>query len=256
MSLSDAAKALIAAENQNERSTPADQARIAARLQASVAAGVPPPELPPLPQAVAGGLTKGLIITTISVVAGATVLGAALWRASADGAQPLPAVPIQAAPPVEPDQIDEPAPTAPQADVPSPVPQLSTPPKRHIDRTRNVDVTPRAQPTPKPVPPSAPITPLAPPIPTPPVDSLVAETAGLREVHAALRAGELAKALQLLGEQDVAFSGGALQPERDAARVIAICREDSGKGSSALEAFDRKYPRSHLRQRLERECMH
>lgn len=104
---------------------------------------------------------------------------------------------------------------------------------------------------------SAPIleTPL--PTPNPPDESvsLEAEAAGLGVVFDALKGKHEQLALELLDEQDAAFRHGQLQPEREAARILAYCqRHELSVGARRLEAFERANPSSQLLGRLHMAC--
>jgi hypothetical protein len=86
-------------------------------------------------------------------------------------------------------------------------------------------------------------------------DGLQAEIAGLRAVQRALRNGDGTTALDLLDRQDVVYAHGALQEERAAARVLALC-----EGGSVTQArtqatwFERRWPGSALVARVRSSC--
>jgi hypothetical protein len=106
---------------------------------------------------------------------------------------------------------------------------------------------------PKPANPSAPREPPAGPGAT--EDALVAETQALRRAQSALRSGDAATAIRLLSEQDDHYRGGALDQERSAARVLALCQ--AGRVSEArarAEVFAERWPRSPLTGRVSSAC--
>lgn len=86
-------------------------------------------------------------------------------------------------------------------------------------------------------------------------ESLALESRGLMEVQSALKAGDAARALSLLREQEAAFRDGVMGEERAAARVVALCA--AGRRAEALEArrqFAARYARSPLLKRVLATC--
>lgn len=76
-------------------------------------------------------------------------------------------------------------------------------------------------------------------------DALTAETALLRDAHAALRAHDPARALAILEQHAASFPSGALAEERSATRVLALC--DAGRIDQARAEASRflaAHPRS------------
>jgi hypothetical protein len=86
--------------------------------------------------------------------------------------------------------------------------------------------------------------------------SLTAETALLREVHAAIGQGNGAAALELLAAYDRRFKrSGLLREEKSAAHVLALCvagRREQAVGVAAR--FVVRYPHSPLIARLQASC--
>lgn len=101
-----------------------------------------------------------------------------------------------------------------------------------------------ASPDPRIVPPSEPAPRVALAAPSA-RDALTAETALLRDAHAALRAHDPARALAILEQHAASFPSGALAEERSATRVLALC--DSGRIDQARAEASRflaAHPRS------------
>ena len=91
--------------------------------------------------------------------------------------------------------------------------------------------------------------------PAPADDPLHAEIRELRAAQQALRAGEGTRVLALLNQQDTTFSGGTLQEERAAARVLALCQLGQVDEARALaQRFERRWPKSSLLARLKNSC--
>ena len=85
--------------------------------------------------------------------------------------------------------------------------------------------------------------------------SLRAETSGLRAAQKALRDGDSARALELLGAEASRYPQGALVQERAAAQVLALCQ--SGNASAARDGardFEARYPTSPLLGRVKTAC--
>lgn len=86
-------------------------------------------------------------------------------------------------------------------------------------------------------------------------DPLQQEVAALREAQQAIGVGQAQRALALVAEQDQRFAGGALQQERAAARVFALCnlgRRAEARGEA--HSFEKRWPRSPLIARVRRAC--
>jgi hypothetical protein len=97
----------------------------------------------------------------------------------------------------------------------------------------------------------------SPPIATFPSDSsgLAAEARALGLAQAALREGKPEQAYALLAAQAVEFEDGALEEERAAARVVALCKMGHIEAARAAAAeFLRKSPRSVLTDRVKNAC--
>jgi hypothetical protein len=88
-----------------------------------------------------------------------------------------------------------------------------------------------------------------------PSNSLEAETSALREVQAALRAGQPSAALALIDQQNARFPAGSLAPERAASRVLALCAlgfVERAQGEAARFAL--QWPNSPLLGRVRSAC--
>lgn len=85
--------------------------------------------------------------------------------------------------------------------------------------------------------------------------NLLAETELLAAAQRALNGGSPARALELLDRHRTRFHRGALAPERDAARVLALCalgRE--AQAERERQRFVRNWPDSPLRERIHAGC--
>jgi len=81
------------------------------------------------------------------------------------------------------------------------------------------------------------------------------ETALLAEVNAALGAGQLRGALDLLDTYDRRFPNGVLREESSATRVVALCQLEHGPRASALaKRFLAQHASSPLVPRVQRAC--
>lgn len=144
--------------------------------------------------------------------------------------------------------LDEPgprdvAPSAPSA-APRPVPVVHAPidepipPKSHVEN------------------PPEPARPVA-PSKTPPRKerTLEAEAAALANIQRALRDGMPERALSLLDAEERAWQGGALAPERAAARVFALCAAGRAtEGRRLARRFLAHHPDSPLAERVRESC--
>ena len=87
------------------------------------------------------------------------------------------------------------------------------------------------------------------------LDPLTAETRDLRRAQQALRNGDPVGAMRLLDQQDLTYKNGALQQERAAARVLALCQsKPKGTATAEVERFERRWPKSPLVARLRSSC--
>jgi hypothetical protein len=168
-----------------------------------------------------------------ALVVGATVTGG-VWVARGRAAAPRsphPVVSVVNAPPVQtPSPVSVPA----TPEVPDLLPVTAPPATRpsRVPAVRNAS-------------------------PTDPGKSLVAETTLLEQVNAAINAGAGARALTLIGEYDRRYgsAGGALQEERSAAEVLALCLTDRTEEAEArARAFLRTWPHSPLVRRIQASC--
>lgn len=86
-------------------------------------------------------------------------------------------------------------------------------------------------------------------------DPLSAESAALRAVQHAMNAGDATQALRLLDEQDAAYGGGALAPERAAARIVTLCKLARVTEAQRLaQRFERRFAKSPLLARVRNAC--
>jgi hypothetical protein len=95
----------------------------------------------------------------------------------------------------------------------------------------------------------------APPLGSRPPASLEVEAQLLREADHALKAGDASTSLRLLEEHARRFPNGALEPERSAERVLALCR--AGRLADArreARAFLAGHPAGPLTSRVQASC--
>jgi hypothetical protein len=87
-------------------------------------------------------------------------------------------------------------------------------------------------------------------------DPLRAETDGLRMAQQALRDDKPRLALELLQAQDLHFPDGALEQERFAARVLALCQAGLvAEARTQAVRFEQRWPRSPLKSRVRSACL-
>jgi hypothetical protein len=100
--------------------------------------------------------------------------------------------------------------------------------------------------------PAKPVTPVA---PVTPITDVSAELALLRDAHDALRNGDGARALALLDEHGRRFPRGSLVEEREAARVLALCKVGRAvEARDAASRFLREHPQSPQAERVAHAC--
>jgi hypothetical protein len=88
-----------------------------------------------------------------------------------------------------------------------------------------------------------------------PALALSVEARALAKVESALKEGLGAEALRLVEEQRQQFGRGALQPERAAARIVALCAVGRVTDARAAAAdFLATSPRSPLAARIRASC--
>jgi hypothetical protein len=86
-------------------------------------------------------------------------------------------------------------------------------------------------------------------------EALLAEAQALREVQKLLRAGNSARALTRLAEQDREFADGQLSEARAAARAMGVCASQSPElRQSTASAFAARWPRSILLSSVRSAC--
>lgn len=131
------------------------------------------------------------------------------------------------------------APTAEEADAPAPLPAPAAEPPRPASVAR---ARPRAAPS------------TAAPEPEP-ASTLPQEVALLRRAQRAINAERPAEALTILADHAVRFPGGVMAEEREAARVVALCRAGrAAEARAAAARFLRERPSSPLAARVRAAC--
>jgi hypothetical protein len=89
----------------------------------------------------------------------------------------------------------------------------------------------------------------------PPPDQTAQELALVQGMQAALRGGDAAGALALIGEHERRFANGKLVPEREGAKVIALCMSASRSRAAELgRAFLEGHPRATVAARVRATC--
>lgn len=89
----------------------------------------------------------------------------------------------------------------------------------------------------------------------PSASSLAAEVALLRRAQAAINQGDADAALRILAEHASQHPSGVMAAEREAARVVALCRAGREAEARAASArFLRAHPQSPLRARVQSAC--
>lgn len=97
--------------------------------------------------------------------------------------------------------------------------------------------------------------PILEPIP-PPASYLKAEASLLQSAHRALSDGDGVTALRLLDEHAARFPRGALEPERSAERVFALCQQHrQDEALRAARTFLMEHPDGPLASRVRGSCM-
>jgi hypothetical protein len=88
-----------------------------------------------------------------------------------------------------------------------------------------------------------------------PTDSLAGESQLLSSAQRALASGDPERALSMLADHAARFPDGALAPERDAARVLALCASGNRVQARALaDQFLARHSASPLAQRVRAAC--
>lgn len=86
-------------------------------------------------------------------------------------------------------------------------------------------------------------------------DPLEDEVMAFRTVQQSMTAGDARRALTLISEQNRHFAAGALQQERAAARVFALCTLGrNAEARSEARAFEERWSRSPMLARVRRAC--
>jgi len=249
-SLSKEAREVLDAGVRAEAPTMADRHRARARLEVALATSLEaaPPEAPTAPRH--PWLTKGVVGTaTVLVVAAGTI---AVWTSPPvvpPGPPPTPPVSaVKVAPPLaaaptergeSPPHVASPATPAPRRAVPALGPPAVVPARQSVASAEG-DTAP----------PTGALVPLG----AEESETLEDETRALQQVHGALKDGDASRALRLLAEHEARFPRGQLRPERQAARVLALCATDLAAGRAALAEFLEAHPGSPLLLRVKRAC--
>lgn len=131
-------------------------------------------------------------------------------------------------------------------------PRLTTPPTPPTATPLATVPPPVAQPVAHPIAAPAPSPPRA-PMAVPPCSTGV-ELRAIREADAALRAGDAASALRTTRALARRCPQGAMVEEREALRVMALCRAREPTASAELRRFLTTWPRSPIHERVEAQC--
>jgi hypothetical protein len=203
-------------------------------------------------------------VVGFTVAVGAAGVGGYEWVASTSGAHvnTMPSTsitrpaPLKARNPVvaKPAMLEPPRDSTQESGQNSTLPQAVTPTGRAAERA--VSSTPNEQPVGEAAPSEREVRALSAvgafPSDTP---NLAAEARGLARAQAALREGNAAQALSLLDQQKAQFAGGALEEERAAARVFALCNAGLiQEANTAAAEFLMRSPRSVLAERVAKAC--
>jgi hypothetical protein len=221
----------------------ADKARLRALILAPALAGNVEPS--PAPPAKLDGWAALKAAGTAGLKAGALLLGVGLgagfWlgRETSLPATRAPAA-IEAAP--SPSAVARAAPAAPP-----PAPPATPGPLETRQVLKVSEPSPLAEPRRPPPRARATRKAVAP-------NPLNEELALLRRVERALRNGDPALALALLGELDERFPESRLVEERQAAKLMAHCRQGSADAVARAHAFLHDSPASVYRQRVQSAC--
>jgi hypothetical protein len=89
--------------------------------------------------------------------------------------------------------------------------------------------------------------------PTRAPSSLADETRLLWEADQAVRSGNGGRALALLDEHATRYPDGALGPERDAERIVALCKVNR-VDAAAVRGYLVRHPSSSLKDRIQQTC--
>ena len=228
--LSAEARALLEAARDGDDPTPQDRSRVARSLAASLGIAVLAPATAQATSVAVASASALTVFKTVAVVAAFVAVGAgSVWsRRPPVGVPPtsvsvsrvVPTVRAVEAPPIR-VVASEPSLPSPVAVVASPL--LSPPRAAHV--------------------------------PTRTVDTLRAESELLGEAHRAMNSGANEQALAILTTYRERFPHGVLSEERDAQRVLALCRLGRrDEAHAAAAGFLRAHPRSPLVSRVERAC--
>ena len=250
------ARSILGAGRNGDDPTPTDRARVRRNLARAIAAGGAAAAASAAGTAAEGSAAaataiagKTATLLMLGKIGGGLVfvaaLGAGIWfsRPLPPGPAPSASVPvtdsaspITAPPPAPSAAPDSPSPESPPADPPAAAapeaPAPASPGQAAVSARPSASAGE-----------------------APPRDPLVDETQELREAHGALQSGDPQKALKLLDEQATTYAGGQLREEREAARVLALCK--LGKKDEArakIADFLRDHPGSPLEGRVRSGC--
>lgn len=242
--LSDEARSLIELGGQHDGPSPADRARVRRALVSALGTSA----------VVASSTTAAGAAASVSVGAGGATVGSLLtWLGGGVGVGLLVALPVaMSAEPAEQRPRSAATIVAPPAPLPTAV-SISEPVRgaTAADTPPAVEQSPRA--TPERRPQRASTTSSLPA--AAPADDLERESKLLSQAQRELAAGRPASALAALDQHERTFPGGALTPEREAARVLGACAAGQRDQARQLaERFLEAHPTSPLRARVSASC--
>ncbi|MBX3130612.1 MAG: hypothetical protein KF718_28090 [Polyangiaceae bacterium] len=243
--LSDAARSLIELGSQHDGPSPADRARVRRALvsalgtSAVLASSTTAAGAAASAGVGAGGATVGSLLTWLAGGVGVGLLVALPAAMSAEPAEhPSRSTATNVAPPAplpvaEPSSAPTPGATA-AADTPPAVEQSPRAPERRPQRASTASAIPPAARA---------------------ADELERESKLLSHAQRELAAGRPGTALAALDQHERTFPGGALTPEREAARVLGTCAAGQRDQARRLaEKFLEAHPSSPLRARVSASC--
>ncbi len=249
---------LIAAERaEPQRATLGQAGQVWQAIERSMVSAVPPTV--PLPTSGAEASLLSKVGAALSTAVGKTVVATTLIAAGAAGATQLSAEPEPAhtsthaaqneavASPTGPELPRPPAdaapPPMPAEPEEEPVVFEETPPAPHHSAVSDEPGRPR------------PPRPQTRPAPRPaPASSLSDELRLIQEAQQALSRDQPRQALAALAEHRSSFPDGSMREDREALRVVALCKRGDADRDAAARAFRRRWPRSLFSQRIETAC--
>jgi hypothetical protein len=235
--LSDDAKALVNEAREEDGLLPGERARLRARVLATASAGGVSLAGSILSKAAAakafGVSVVGWGAVAVAVAGAGSIYGLTHTAAVHSEAPRLP-TPVAHVQPVS-AVVDAPAASAlpPPADPP---PALERDDKGRTSKSKSVESKTRATPLPS-------------------AEASFAEDARLlRDVRAALAAGEGDRALSLLDTRNANPAAGVFAEEREAARIVTLCGLGRREARAAADQFLAAHAASPLAERVRRAC--